>query len=269
MQLQNRLAIIIGGVLLMTVACSREAPPPQASQDQPPPSEQQAPAATPAPVAPPRETAKERPAARPPARQPESRVAESKPQTPVTEPPPARPEPVAPQPVTATLEAGTQLRIRTIEAISTKTAKKGDTFSGTLVDALRDGDRLIAPRGANVAGIVTESDPGGRVKGRASLSVQLTRLGTDYGGPVDISTGAVSVEAQGSKAKDARNIGIGAGIGAAIGAIAGGGKGAAIGAGAGAAAGTGATLATHGEAATIPSETVLTFELRRPVTVRK
>jgi len=203
-------------------------------------------------------------------------MAESKSRTSVTETPstpPARPETAAPakapEPVTATLEAGTRLRIRTIEAMSTKTAQKGDAFSGTLVDALRDGDRLIAPRGAKVAGIVAESDPGGRVKGRASLSVQLTRLWTDYGGPVDISTEAVSVEAQGSKAKDARNIGIGAGIGAAIGAIAGGGKGAAIGAGAGAAAGTGATLATRGEAAAIPSETVLTFELRRPVTVRK
>lgn len=259
----------------MTVACSREAPPSQASQDQPPAAEQ-APSATPAPPAqapPARETAKERPAARPPVQQPQSPVAESKPQTPATEPLPARPETAAPakapEPVTATLEAGTRLRIRTIEAMSTKTAQKGDAFSGTLVDALRDGDRLIAPRGAKVAGIVAESDPGGRVKGRASMSVQLTRLWTDYGGPVDISTGAVSVEAKGSKAKDARNIGIGAGIGAAIGAIAGGGKGAAIGAGAGAAAGTGATLATHGEAATIPSETVLSFELRRPVTVRK
>ncbi len=258
----------------MMVACSREAPPPQASQDQP--TAEQAPSETPAPPAQApaaRETAKERPAARPPVQQPQSPVAESKPQTPATQPPPARPETAAPakapEPVTATLAAGTRLRIRTIEAMSTKTAQKGDAFSGTLVDALRDGDQIIAPRGAKVAGIVAESDPGGRVKGRASMSVQLTRLWTDYGGPVEISTGAVSVEAQGSKAKDARNIGIGAGIGAAIGAIAGGGKGAAIGAGAGAAAGTGATLATRGEAATIPSETVLTFELRGPVTVRK
>ena len=84
---------------------------------------------------------------------------------------------------------------------------------------------------------------------------------------VGISTNTITREAKNTKGKDALKIGIGSGIGAAIGAIAGGGKGAAIGAGAGAGAGTGVVLATRGDPAVIPSETVLRFALRAPITV--
>jgi hypothetical protein len=118
-----------------------------------------------------------------------------------------------------------------------------------------------------VVGSVTESDAGGRVKGVASLAVALTRITDRAGSPIEVRTQAVSRTAQSTKKKDALKVGIGAGIGAAIGAIAGGGRGAAIGAGAGGAAGTGMVLATRGDAATIPSETVLTFRLSAPVTV--
>ena len=112
-----------------------------------------------------------------------------------------------------------------------------------------------------------EADKGGRVKGRALLAVRLTSIETAGGREMDIITSTYSVEAQSTKKEDAAKVGIGAGIGAAIGAIAGGGKGAAIGAATGAGAGTGVVLATRGEAAQIPSETVLNFELRSPLTV--
>ncbi len=117
-------------------------------------------------------------------------------------------------------------------------------------------------------GQVVESDPGGRVKGRAQLAVQLTSLETVDGTVVPISTDSVVEVAAASKKKDALKVGIGSGIGAAIGAIAGGGKGAAIGAAAGAGAGTGAVLATRGDPATIPSEAVLTFRLRSDAKIR-
>jgi hypothetical protein len=131
---------------------------------------------------------------------------------------------------------------------------------------LRDGDRVVVPKGAEVEGRVVNADQGGRVKGRASISVQLTGLQVS-GKTVPIATNTIAREARGTKGKDAAKIGIGSGIGAAIGAIAGGGKGAAIGAGAGAAAGTGVVLGTRGAAAVIPSESVLIFELRSPVRI--
>src|SRR5262249_767441 len=59
----------------------------------------------------------------------------------------------------------------------------------------------------------------------------------------------------------------GAALGAIIGAIAGGGKGAAIGAGAGAGAGAVTQIATKGGAIKVPAETVLTFQLDKPVRI--
>ena len=114
---------------------------------------------------------------------------------------------------------------------------------------------------------VVQADKGGRVKDRASLTVQLTGLHTTAGHVLEISTNSISREAKATKGKDAAKIGIGSGIGAAIGAIAGGGKGAAISATAGAGAGSGVVLATTGDPAVIPSETVLVFELSSPVLI--
>lgn len=179
-----------------------------------------------------------------------------------TAPPPA-PAP----PVTHTVAAGTPISVRTLEALSTKTATNGATFSATLDKAIEVDGYTVAPRGATVEGVVVNSDPGGRVKGVASITVALKRIALANGSSLAISTGNHVTDAKQTKGKDAAKIGIASGVGAAIGAIAGGGKGAAIGAGAGAAGGTGLVLATKGAAAVIPSESLLTFKLAAPVTV--
>jgi hypothetical protein len=174
---------------------------------------------------------------------------------------------VAPQARALTLPEGTAIKVRTTTPLSTKTAESGASFTASLAEPLISGDTVIAPKGAIVEGKVVESDAGGRVRGRASISVQLASLRLANGKEISLSTDTIGREAEATKKKDATKVGIGAGVGAAIGAIAGGGKGAAIGAAAGAGAGTGAVLATRGDAATIPAETLLTFTLRAPVTV--
>lgn len=180
---------------------------------------------------------------------------------------PGKAQPVAPAPPRQfTLSAGTSIPVRTITNLSTKTAAPGDAFEATLTHDLVVDDYVVAPRGSTVTGRVTNSDPGGKVKGVASISVALSSISSPNG-PISIQTAAVGQQARTTKRKDAAKIGIGAGIGAAIGAIAGGGKGAAIGAGIGGAGGTGMVLATKGEAAVIPSESLLTFRLSAPVTV--
>jgi hypothetical protein len=162
--------------------------------------------------------------------------------------------------------AGASVTVRTANSLSTANLKPGDTFSATLKEPVRNGDRVIVPQGAAVTGRIVESDPGGRVKGRAEIAVQLTEIEVE-GKNLRISTNTIRREARATKGKDAAKIGIGGGIGAAIGAIAGGGKGAAIGAAAGGAAGTGLVLGTHGDPAVIASESVLIFELKAPLTI--
>jgi hypothetical protein len=169
----------------------------------------------------------------------------------------------------AMLDTGTTLRVRTTNTLSTKSAQSGEAFVASLEEPLVDGDWVIAPKGSTVRGTVVESDSGGRVKGVASLAIRLTQLETADGQTIDISSSTFATEAQSTKKKDAVKVGIASGIGAAIGAIAGGGTGAAVGAGVGAGAGTGAVLATQGDAAVIPSETVVNFTLREPVTITK
>lgn len=173
-----------------------------------------------------------------------------------------------PAPKSYTLAAGTPVVVRTIGAVSTKSSSAGSPLEATLSEPLVADGHVIAAKGARVQGVVTDADPGGRVKGVATIAVALRSVTLADGRSLDIKTSSVARQARKSKTKDAVKVGIASGIGAAIGAIAGGGKGAAIGAGAGAAGGTGVVLATRGEPATIPAESALTFKLSAPVTVQ-
>ena len=174
----------------------------------------------------------------------------------------------APKVQNYTLEAGSNIVVRTISTISTKTAKVGDRFEASLENPLLAGDHTIATKGTSVFGEIAESDPSGRLKGSASLSVRLTAIALPNGDRIAIQTQTAETTSKGTGKKTVEKVGIGAGLGALIGALAGGGKGAAIGAAAGSAAGGGLAYATGGNPAVIASETVLTFQLAQPVTVK-
>jgi hypothetical protein len=166
-----------------------------------------------------------------------------------------------------TLPAGTPIPVRTTAEISTKTVKDGSVFDALLERDLVVQGTTLAKAGTRVSCIVVSSDPGGRVKGVASLSVAARSVAGVGGNTLTVKTDSYAVEAGTTKGKDAARTGIAAGAGAVIGAIAGGGKGAAIGAGAGAAAGVGANIATRGQPAVIPTETLIEFKLAAPATV--
>lgn len=174
--------------------------------------------------------------------------------------------PAQPAAKPVTLPEGTQIVIRTTNTLTTKELKNGERFLATLHQPLVVDGVTLAAKGAEVEGVVVESDPGGRVKGVAQLGVALRSIQT-AAGKVEIQTGAYVTEAKSSVKKDVTRGAIMTGVGAAIGAIAGGGKGAAVGAGVGAGAGTATAVATRGEPAVIPAESVLTFRLKQPVTV--
>ena len=177
------------------------------------------------------------------------------------------PPPDPPEPHRVTLNAGTLIPVRLVDGLTSERNLPGDSFTATLDKELVVDGFVIVERGARVEGRVVASDKGGRVKGVSSLSVELVRLRTSDGQTVAIQTDGFERRAEETHRQDAEKIGGGAALGAVIGAIAGGGKGAAIGAGVGGGAGAGAVMATRGNAATLPSETRVTFRLKAPVTI--
>jgi hypothetical protein len=240
-----------------TADSAAQAPAPQAPGTEQaavpaPASDAAAPAATPAGAAT-RRAAGSQPAAPPPHAA-----------APTAAPPPPPPPP---PPRTLTLAAETPIAVYTTSTLSTSANQSGEPFKATLANAIADEDWVVAREGAVVEGVIVESDPGGKVKGVASITVALRAIHLADGRTIQIDTTPLTQQAKTSKGKDAKKIGLGTGVGAAIGAIAGGGKGAAIGAAVGAGAGTAGALATRGDAATLPSESLLTFTLAAPVTI--
>lgn len=170
-------------------------------------------------------------------------------------------------PRVVTLPQGSTVRVRTQTTISTHSARNGETIQANLDAPLVANGVVLAPRGAEVTLAVADSDPGGRVKGRARIGLRLVSIPV-AGERRSVVTSTYWHEAAGTKKKDVAKIGIMSGIGAAIGAIAGGGKGAAIGAGAGGGAGTAVVLSTHGDAAVIPAESVIQFRLDQAISAK-
>jgi hypothetical protein len=159
------------------------------------------------------------------------------------------------------------LSVFNTSTLSTNVNKSGEPFNAVLAKAIVDDGWVIAKQGGRVEGLIVDSDPGGRVKGVASMTLTLRRLTLADGRTIDLDTDTVIQEAKSTKGKDAKRVGIGAGIGTAIGAIAGGGSGAAIGAAVGGGTGAAASLATRGDAAEFPGETELRFTLSTPVSI--
>lgn len=218
---------------MVVAACSTSEPQQPASS----PSTAQAPpeGQPPAPVA-------QDAAGSPPNAQPaQASTSEAAPQ------PAAAPVPVPPKPRVARLNAGQVLTVRTTRVLSAKTMKTGDVFSAILEEPIAVEGWVVAAAGARVEGRIVEADKGGRLKGKAGLSIELTSLTSSDGQKVEIVTTPVGHEAAAHGGKDAAKVGVGAAAGAGIGAIAGGGKGAAV----GALIGGGAGAAMRGEAAEI------------------
>lgn len=230
------------------------------TQSQPPHTKQQEPEANPQP------TVTSQPATATPGGPPQSTIHMPPPpgSQPIAETKPAPPPRV---PKTVTIPSGTLLAVRIDKTLTSDSVQPGDSFPATLDQPLVVDGAVLAERGARVEGRILEADRGGRVRGSATLALELIRLNTSDGQRVRLQTESFTRKAEGTVKKDATKIGIGAGLGAAIGAVIGGGKGATIGAATGGAAGTGAVLGTRGEAAEIPAETRMTFRLSEAITV--
>ncbi len=188
--------------------------------------------------------------------------------------PPPPPAPVAapappPPPAfkTVTIPAGTTIPIRMTQTLDSATTQQGQSFSGTVAtDVMADG--LVAIRqGTGVTGRVSAVQEAAHYKGSSLLTVELVSINR-RGDSVAVSTQPYSVEGKGRGKNTVAKVGGGAAIGAIIGAIAGGGKGAAIGSAAGAGVGAGANTITRGEQVTIPSESLVNFQITNSLALR-
>jgi hypothetical protein len=167
---------------------------------------------------------------------------------------------------TVTIPSGTHLLVRMIDGVDSSKNKVGDRFHASLEDNLLVSNVVVAPKGADVYGRLSEAKSAGSIAGKSQLRLELT--GISINGQIQtISTSDYEVSGKSRGTQSAERIGGGAAIGAIIGAIAGGGKGAAIGAGVGAGAGTGIQVLTKGEQVRVPSETLLDFTMDQPLTV--
>ena len=168
------------------------------------------------------------------------------------------------------LPAGTQVAVRSEETIDSSTAVEGQTYAGEITDDVLDANRyVVIPRGSNAQIVIRSASKGGRFRGTSDLVLDLQSISVE-GKQYLISTSDVRESGKqglGANKRTAEYTGGAAALGAIIGAIAGGGKGAAIGAGAGAGGGALTQVLTKGGSVRVPAETVLTFQLDKPVQI--
>jgi hypothetical protein len=164
------------------------------------------------------------------------------------------------------LPVGTDVLVRTNERIVSREVVEGQTFSAQIEEDIRDTDgSVVIPRGSDVRLVTRQVE----VNGDITLDVEsIAVAGRRY----RVSTMDEELQSRkdgvGGNARTGRYVGGGAVFGAIIGAIAGGGKGAAIGAASGAGAGAAAQIITRGREVRVPAESVIRFQLDRPLRLR-
>jgi hypothetical protein len=175
----------------------------------------------------------------------------------------------APQAVPAhlTIRPGTYITVRVSQPLSSDHNQTGDAFFATLAEPIIVDGVVVAQRGQNVGGRVTEAQKAGRVEGTSKLGVELINLSLVDGQQLPIQSQMINRNGPTSVGADAGAIATTTALGAAIGAAADWGRGAAIGAGAGAAAGILGVLLTRGRPTVIYPETVLTFKIQNPIEI--
>jgi serine/threonine protein kinase len=100
---------------------------------------------------------------------------------------------------TVTVRAGTPLRVRTTSTISTQVHKAGETFTVTLEDALVADGTLVARAGAPAVLELVEIEQTGRIRRSSALSLRLARLQTSANRSISLNTKTISQERGGTR----------------------------------------------------------------------
>jgi hypothetical protein len=190
-------------------------------------------------------------------------------------------QPSAQSRMTVTVPAGTKLLLALKSAVNTKTAHPGDGVYLETTFPIALNNRIVIPAGTYVQGVIDNVKRPGKVKGRAEVLFHFNTLIFSSGYTVavpgalqdapGVENGKVkdkegTMQAEGTKGRDAGTIAAPAATGTLIGAAAArSGKGAAIGGLAGGAVGLAQVLLTRGDDIRIPQGTTVEMVLQRPL----
>lgn len=168
-----------------------------------------------------------------------------------------------------TLASGTEIVVRTNEAIDSKSATENQAFAAQVdQDVMGSLNSVVIPKGSPTELVIRHVSSGG-VTGSPEMVLDVQSI-TVGGQRYLVSTADLQQKSDtgiGANKRTAEAVGGGAALGAIVGAVVGKGKGAAIGAAVGAAGGAGTQILIKGKTVQIPAETVLKFQLDKPVSL--
>jgi hypothetical protein len=151
------------------------------------------------------------------------------------------------------IPSGTTLMMKTVDPIDGRQHGVGHKFSGVLEGDIIVEDKVVVKSGSKVYGTIIESETGGRLVGKSSLSFKLTQIMVDNK-LVKITTNHLNYIGKEGSGKDTAKK---AARGAAIGGLIDGSDGAKT----GVAVGVGAAILTKGGSIKVPSGTYLDFTI--------
>ena len=177
------------------------------------------------------------------------------------------------------LPAGTFLKTRIGQSVSTDTTPEGTSFTAALTEpVLREG-RVLLPAGSLITGRVTEAHGGKRISGPAAIHLQPQTITLPDGTRYKLLAQVIdtdlthttrvddegTIHSHGSSAVQKGAFALATGSGAVAGAVVAGPVGALVGAGIGAGASTVVWL-REDQHATLPANTGIVFSLLEPLT---
>jgi len=176
------------------------------------------------------------------------------------------------------LPAGTSMKVKLENALTTFSSKSGDPFSARVTEAVMLGGKPVIPVGATVQGRVTKTSEPRRIAGKPTIAILPETVVLPNGEHYMLNAALVDTsvrngtdvnnegqfKGKGHDGKDMTEIGMGTGGGMLVGGLIGGGKGVLIGGGVGATA-TVAHWLSKRSSTMLPAGTELVMELSRPL----
>lgn len=180
----------------------------------------------------------------------------------------------------AALPVGTAVKMKLETAISTRTNKSGDRFSGRVTEGVTLNGRTIIPVGASLEGRIARAQDRRRIRGTPTIDLRPDTIIMPSGDRYSLNAVVVDTSARpdvdvndegklkgrGHDGSDWKETGIVAGGGAIAGGVIAGREGALIGAGVGATASVVHWLIKT-RSATLPAGTEIVWELSRPMSL--